>query len=54
MSLKCPSNNKVTFKITVERVIDQMMILKATSLFNGHSMHTYMTYIIIHHITNTS
>jgi hypothetical protein len=36
MSIKCPSKDEVTFKITIERVIDQMMILKAISFFNGH------------------
>jgi len=33
MSIKCPLNNKLAFKITIEHAIDQMMILKATSLF---------------------
>jgi hypothetical protein len=30
----------VAFKITIERVIDQMVILKATSFFNNHLMDT--------------
>jgi hypothetical protein len=30
----CPSNNKVAFKITIGHVIDQIVILKATSIFD--------------------
>jgi hypothetical protein len=40
MYINCSSSihqkNKVTFKITIWRVIDQMVILKATSFFDGH------------------
>jgi len=31
-------NNEVTFKIIIEHVIDQMMILKATLFFDRHLM----------------
>jgi hypothetical protein len=43
MSYKCPSNNEVAFKITIGRVIDQIVILNATSLFDGHLINIYMT-----------
>jgi hypothetical protein len=36
MSIKCLSNNEVAFKITIRHMIDQMIILKVTSLFDGH------------------
>jgi hypothetical protein len=40
MDNKCSSRvhkkNEEAFKITIERVIDQMVILKATSFFDGH------------------
>jgi hypothetical protein len=37
MFIKCQSKNEVAFKITIERVIDQMVILKPTSFFfYGH------------------
>jgi hypothetical protein len=36
MFIKCPSNNDVAFKITIEHAIDQMMILKTTLLFDEH------------------
>jgi hypothetical protein len=39
MSIKYLSKNKVAFKITIERVIDQMVILKATLFFYGHLMY---------------
>jgi hypothetical protein len=37
MYINCSSKNEVTFKIIIERVIYQMIILKATSFFfYGH------------------
>jgi len=36
VSYKYPSNNEVTFKIIVGCVINQMVILKTTLLFDGH------------------
>jgi hypothetical protein len=39
MYIKCPSIIEVTFKITIGGVIDQMVILKATSFFYGHLMY---------------
>jgi hypothetical protein len=44
MSSKCPLNNEVAFKIIIGRVINQMVILKVISLFDGHLMNIYMTY----------
>jgi hypothetical protein len=35
MPYKYPSNNEVAFKITIGHMIDQMVILKVTSLFDG-------------------
>jgi len=47
MFIKYPSNNEVTFKITVVHVIDQIVNLKATSLFDGYLMDIYMACKII-------
>jgi hypothetical protein len=49
MFIKCLSNNELAFKIIIGRVIDQMIILKSTSLFNGHLMDIYMTCRITHY-----
>jgi hypothetical protein len=46
MSYKCSYKNEVTFKITVERVIDQMTILKVTSFFDEYLINTYMIFRI--------
>jgi hypothetical protein len=54
MPYKCPSKNEVAFKIIMERLIDQIMILKATSFFDGHLMNTYMTFRITHHKSNNN
>jgi len=40
MSIK---KNEVTFKITIGLVIDQIVILKVTSFFNGHLMNIEYT-----------
>jgi hypothetical protein len=42
MFIKYPSNNDVAFKITVGHVIDQIVNLKATPLFDGYLMDIYM------------
>jgi hypothetical protein len=39
MYIKCPSKNDVAFKIIIERMIHQMVILKATSFFDGSFMY---------------
>jgi hypothetical protein len=39
-TLSVHKKNEVTFKIIIECMIDQMVILKATSFFNGHLMNT--------------
>jgi hypothetical protein len=46
MFIKCLSNIEVAFKIIIGHVIDQMVILKAISLFDGHFIDIYMTYRI--------
>jgi hypothetical protein len=38
-----PFKNNVTFKITIRLVIDQMIILKVTLLFNKHLINIYIT-----------
>jgi hypothetical protein len=42
MFIKCPSNNDVAFKITIGHVIDQIVILKVISLFDGHLIDIYI------------
>jgi hypothetical protein len=38
--IKCSLKNKVALKITIRRVIDQIVIFKATSFFYRHLMDT--------------
>jgi hypothetical protein len=40
MYIKCPLKNDVAFKITIRRVIDQMVVLKTTSFLDGQLMDT--------------
>jgi hypothetical protein len=47
MSLLRPSKNEVAFKIIIKLVIDQMVILKATSILEEHKNDTKETSSII-------
>jgi hypothetical protein len=38
-TLSVYTKNEITFKITIGRAIDQMVILKATLFFDGHLMY---------------
>jgi hypothetical protein len=39
MYIKYSLKNEVTFKITIRRMIDQMIILRTTLFFDGHLMY---------------
>jgi hypothetical protein len=45
VSLLCSSKNNVTLKITVDFIIDQMMILKVALFFSSTSFSSCITFV---------